>query len=85
LSVWITFLLLALSYILTPDVTGGSQNVACQKAGGMFGLIAAFLAWYIAIAGVADSSNCFFTIPVWHFPWSEKGRAARQKIEEAEV
>lgn len=56
-SLWITFLLLATSYIVTPNVTGGEQNVKLQKAGAMFGLIAAFLAWYVALAGIADDSN----------------------------
>lgn len=47
------------------------------KAGGGFGMAAAFLAWYNAFAGMADSSNSFFLIPVFHFPWSEKGRKTR--------
>lgn len=50
---------------------------ALQKAGGAFGMVSAFLAWYNAFAGIADSSNSFFLIPVFHFPWSEKGRSAR--------
>ncbi|ORY54587.1 gpr fun34 family protein [Pseudomassariella vexata] len=49
------------------------------QAGGGFGILAAFLAWYNAFAGIADSSNSFFLIPVFHFPWSEKGREARGK------
>ncbi|KAK3989713.1 GPR1/FUN34/yaaH family-domain-containing protein [Cladorrhinum sp. PSN332] len=47
------------------------------KAGGGFGMVAAFLAWYNAFAGIADSSNSFFLIPVFHFPWSEQGREVR--------
>ncbi|KAK0610551.1 GPR1/FUN34/yaaH family-domain-containing protein [Bombardia bombarda] len=47
------------------------------QAGGGFGMLAAFLAWYNAFAGIADSSNSFFIVPVFHFPWSEKGREAR--------
>ncbi|TVY82487.1 Acetate permease A, partial [Lachnellula suecica] len=78
--VWLTFLCLALAYLYC-DATG-TPNIALQKSGGMFGILAAFLAWYVALAGIADDSNSFFTIPVWHFPWSEKGRAARQKTEE---
>lgn len=54
---WLTFLLLGLSYLYTPNVTGGAQNVAMQKAGGMFGLLAAFAAWWNALAGIADRSN----------------------------
>lgn len=83
LTLWITFLLLALSYYLQVD--GMTQNVKLQKAGGMFGLLAAFTAWYVALAGIADDSNSFFTIPVWHFPWSEKGRQAREKRDELAV
>ncbi|KAK4452153.1 GPR1/FUN34/yaaH family-domain-containing protein [Podospora aff. communis PSN243] len=48
-----------------------------HQAGGGFGMVAAFLAWYNAFAGIADSSNSFFLIPVFHFPWSEKGREDR--------
>lgn len=69
--------MLALSYILVSNTK--SQDVGLQKAGGMFGLLSAFLAWYIGFAGLADSSNSFFTVPVWHFPWSDKGREARRK------
>jgi len=50
---------------------------ALNKTGGVFGLFAAFLAWYNALAGIADSSNSFFVIPVAHFPWSDKGRERR--------
>ncbi|KAK3951618.1 GPR1/FUN34/yaaH family-domain-containing protein [Pseudoneurospora amorphoporcata] len=47
------------------------------QAGGVFGMLAAFLAWYNAFAGLADSSNSFFLVPVFHFPWSEEGRETR--------
>ncbi|KAI0442020.1 gpr fun34 family protein [Xylaria telfairii] len=56
-----------------------TASVGLQKAGGVFGLFAAFLAWYNAFAGIADTSNSFFIIPVFHFPWSEKGRETRNK------
>jgi succinate-acetate transporter protein len=54
-----------------------SHATDLNKAGGVFGMLAAFLAWYNAFAGIADSSNSFYLIPVFHFPWSEKGREAR--------
>jgi uncharacterized protein len=65
----------------------GKVNLKAQKAGGYFGLFAAFLAWYNALAGIADSSNSFFVIPVAHFPWSDKGREMRSttKSERATV
>jgi hypothetical protein len=56
---------------------GSASATSLGQAGGAFGLLAAFLAWYNAFAGIADSSNSFFLLPVFHFPWSEKGREAR--------
>lgn len=61
--------------------SGGAPNGACIKAGGVFGIIAAFAAWYNALAGIADPSNSFFIIPVAHFPWSDKGRERRQQVD----
>ena len=36
---------------------------------------------YNALAGIADPSNSFFLIPVVHFPWSDKGREQRGKVD----
>ncbi|KAF2192096.1 hypothetical protein K469DRAFT_799756 [Zopfia rhizophila CBS 207.26] len=74
----LAFLLLGIGYLQgTP--TGPQKG--CIKAGGVFGILAAFLAWYNALAGIADNSNSFFVIPVAHFPWSEKGREKRAKVD----
>jgi len=72
----LAFLLLGIGFIRGP--TPASTNVKCIKAGGYFGLFSAFMAWYNALAGMADDSNSFFVIPVAHFPWSEKGREIRK-------
>jgi len=74
----LAFLLLGIGYL---QHSGGAPMISCIKAGGYCGLFAAFLAWYNAFAGIADSSNSFFTIPVIHFPWSEKARELRQQRE----
>jgi len=80
----LAFLMLAIGR-LTADAAG-APNVPCTKAGGYFGIFAAFLAWYNALAGIADDSNSFFVIPVAHFPWSVKGRERRlEKSERATV
>lgn len=50
----LAFLLLGIGYLNNSD---GEPNSACIKAGGYFGLFAAFLAWYNALAGIADNSN----------------------------
>ncbi|TKA79130.1 Acetate permease A [Friedmanniomyces simplex] len=72
------FLMLGIAYLLNGS---GAPNGGCLKAGGAFGILAAFLAWYNALAGIADPSNSFFLIPVAHFPWSDKGRERRQQVD----
>ncbi|RYP72240.1 hypothetical protein DL770_007984 [Monosporascus sp. CRB-9-2] len=76
----LAFLMLACADLARSN-GNASAAMTLQHAGGGFGLLAAFLAWYNAFAGIADNSNSFFTIPVFHFPWSEKGRVARGKTE----
>lgn len=73
----LAFLMLGIGYL---QHSNGAPQSACIKAGGLFGLLAAFWAWYNAFAGIADSTNSFFVVPVAHFPWSEKGRERRGKI-----
>lgn len=71
----LAFLMLSIARFQASDA--GVVNSACNKAGGYFGLFAAIMAWYNALAGIADSGNSFFVIPVAHFPWSEKARLDR--------
>lgn len=73
----LAFLCLGIGYL---DHHNGAPNSTAIKAGGGFGILAAFLAWYNAFAGIADSSNSFFVVPVAHFPWSDKGRERRGKV-----
>lgn len=77
LSVDLAFLLLAIGYMTRNAME--EPNVHLLKAGGFFALLAAFLAWWAAFAGVADTSNSFFIVPVWHFPWSPKGKESRKR------
>ncbi|KAJ5673033.1 hypothetical protein N7507_002160 [Penicillium longicatenatum] len=74
----LTFLLLGIAYL---QGGGTAANPKIAKAGGMFGLLAAFAAWYNALAGIADTSNSFFILPVIHFPWSATGRSRREKTD----
>jgi len=78
----LAFVCLTAGY-LSFDAAG--PNEKCIKAGGAFGLAAAFLAWYNALAGMADSSNSFFVVPVIHFPWSDKARGAHRASEKGAV
>lgn len=56
----ITFLLLAISEFK------GSDPI--KKAGGVFGLITAFIAWYNAYAGLANNQNSYVTVKAIHLP-----------------
>ncbi|KAI9785577.1 MAG: hypothetical protein M1816_000388 [Peltula sp. TS41687] len=76
----ITFLLLGIGY-LHPNANGTLRE-SVIKAGGFFGLLTAFVAWYNALAGLMDHSNSFFTMPVVHFPWSDQAR--QQKAAKSE-
>jgi len=69
------FLFLGVGHLQASDK--GKPDASLVKAGGYFGLLAAFAAWYNALAGIADDSNSFFVVPVAHFPWSVKGRERR--------
>jgi len=81
----LAFLMLACSHYAIDNGAMTSARML-TKAGGGFGMLAAFLAWYNAFAGIADSSNSFFLIPVFHFPWSDMGREHRAaKSERANV
>lgn len=79
MSVWIAFICLGAGYCDAKTTNGvTTPNAGLIRAGGAFGIIAAFIAWWNMLAGIADPSNSFFLIPVAHFPWSEKGRKRRQ-------
>jgi hypothetical protein len=51
----ITFLLLGLASLIT--TAEGNPNRYLTQAGGVFGLLASFAAWYIMYAGIADDKN----------------------------
>lgn len=74
----ITFILLFIAEFRAAD--GHPNATATQKAAGIFGIITAFIAWWNAIAGIADKTNSFFTVPVIHFPWSAKPESVLKKV-----
>ncbi|KIM20402.1 hypothetical protein M408DRAFT_308141 [Serendipita vermifera MAFF 305830] len=52
----LAFLMLAISEYVS--------STALQKAGGVFGLLAAFTAWYCAISQLLTKDNSYFTLPL---------------------
>lgn len=76
-----TFALFSLFFVLTIAfallTTGYYKGVVGSagdfiKAGGYFGLVAAFLAWYNAMAALWNFQNSWITLPVGRFPWAER-------------
>ncbi|KAM3455264.1 hypothetical protein MY3296_002452 [Beauveria thailandica] len=84
-ALFLLFLTLDLAFLflaceqMAVNLGNATAAVALQKTGGMFGFLAAFLAWYNALAGIQDSSNSFFQVPVIHFPWSDHAHELRKK------
>jgi succinate-acetate transporter protein len=83
--VWITFICLGVAYLDARNTPDGHPHHGLTVAGGAFGIVAAFIAWYNMLAGLADPSNSFFALPVVHFPWSEKGRSQRKRDDDSAV
>lgn len=54
-SLDLAFMLLGIGYLQRDAMN--MPNASIIKAGGFFALLAAFLAWYNALAGIADDSN----------------------------
>lgn len=77
LVVDICILLLGIGYLHRGP--SGEPNPNLIQAGGFFAILTAFLSWYNAYAGIANDSNTWLLVPVIHFPWSEKGKSARQE------
>jgi len=73
----LAFLMLAIARF-QPNAAG-EPSPGLTKAGGVFGLMAAFLAWYCALAGVLDEKNSWFLVPVIHLPWSPTAMERRNK------
>jgi hypothetical protein len=58
----LAFLMLGIGYLHLVD---GAPDPTLIKAGGGFGILAAFLAWYNALAGIADTSNRYVALDLW--------------------
>ena len=56
----VTFTLLTIG-----DIT---RVVGCTKAGGILGVIVAFMAWYNAFAGIATPQNSYITVKPFYLP-----------------
>ncbi|KAJ6016103.1 hypothetical protein N7540_010694 [Penicillium herquei] len=85
LAMFLLFFFLDMNYLILGIAhlkchADGEILTSIRTVGGIFGLLAALTAWYNAFAGVFDTSNGFFTVPLGHFPWSPAFRAHRAKV-----
>ncbi|KAF2209748.1 hypothetical protein CERZMDRAFT_100154 [Cercospora zeae-maydis SCOH1-5] len=69
----LAFLCLALGeqYALSSAADG------LHKAGGVFGVLAAFAAWWNMFAGMANRENFWFEVPVGRLPWAADRRGEK--------
>ncbi len=79
--VFITFMCLSMSHFTHnfPD-----RSLRLKRAGGCFGIIAAILAWYCAMAGfLTKEKTSLFTLPVGELDpiWRQLGLLAPEKVE----
>ncbi|BFZ53012.1 Meiotically up-regulated protein 86 protein [Savitreella phatthalungensis] len=74
-TLFLAFLMLAIGYFRMGD----THSTELLKAGGYFGIMAAAIAWYNALAGIVETHNSFFAVPTMPFPWSEAGRVGRSR------
>lgn len=65
------FFLLALVFLLL-SIGEFSGKVGCKRAGGVVGVVVAFIAWYNAYAGVASRQNSYIVAHPFPLPTNEK-------------
>ncbi|CAG8599036.1 82_t:CDS:2 [Ambispora leptoticha] len=49
-----------------------AQNASMEKIGGVFGIITAFIAWYVALSGLLTPDTAYFTLPLYNLGRKEK-------------
>jgi succinate-acetate transporter protein len=73
---FLLFFTLDLSYLaLGVAYLNASKSTPWPSAvitGSIFGVFSAMFGWYNALAGIADTKNSFFTLPVFPFPWGKE-------------
>ena len=61
---FVLFFFVALTFLMLSIGRFCDNNIHLQKAGGVFGIIAAAIAWYGSFAGLLTKKNSYFTLPV---------------------
>lgn len=65
------FFLLAVTFLLL-SIGNFANNEGCTRAGGVVGVVVAFISWYDAYAGVATKHNTYFIVKKIPLPTNEK-------------
>lgn len=61
------FFFLSITFLLL-SIADFKNSIPVKKAGGVFGLITAFAAWYNAYAGIANKQNSYLTVKALPLP-----------------
>ncbi|KAG5421595.1 mug86 [Candida metapsilosis] len=79
LAFWLLFFLLTITFLLL-GIGSISQKVGVTKAGGVFGILTAFAAWYNAYAGLANPQNSYLVIKALPLPdLEDRWRGRKEK------
>lgn len=83
LFVTLTLLVLAAgSFMIGVNATA---NEGLTKAGGVFGLLAAFIGWYVTYEGIATPENALVVPPVLLMPTTVVGQRKKKNSDEEKV
>ncbi|KMQ44075.1 GPR/FUN34 family protein [Trichophyton rubrum] len=73
----LAFLFLGVGHLI--ESAPGKIYIPLIKAGGFFGILAALLAWYCALSGMADPNNSFIKFPLGRLPWMGNQRVKTER------
>ena len=65
------FFLLAVTFLLL-SIANFTGEVGVTRAGGVLGMIVAFIAWYNAYAGIATRQNSYIMVHPFALPSNDK-------------
>lgn len=71
IAFFLLFFLLALVFLLL-SIGEFAEHVGCTRAGGVIGVVVAFIAWYNAYAGVASRQNSYVVAHPFPLPTNER-------------
>ncbi|EEQ29668.1 Meiotically up-regulated protein 86 protein [Microsporum canis] len=77
LTLDLAFLFLGVGHLI--ESAPGKVYTPLIKTGGFFGILAALLAWYCALSGMAEPNNSYVKFPLGRLPWMGNQRVKTER------